>query len=311
MKSLLSLFALFHLCLANLKAQSPEKIIFNNVDKQGIILDGYDAVAFFTENKPVKGSPEFSFTYQDAVYNFSTPKNLELFRANPDKYKPQFGGWCAYAVSLGHTAPVDVNTFSIVDGRLVLQHNQRAVDGWNKDVAGNLKKADKYWPAVVSNRGKQIITDEEKAYLNNTDKQGITLQGYDAVAYFKEGAAVKGDPGYTARYRGATYWFVSQENAELFKNQPEKYAPQYGSFCGYAMSIGKLRPVDPTIFQIYEGRLILQHTKDAYEKFNHDLSGSISKADKNWPGQVKKHAGKKVRFDKPAKPSGASLATHQ
>jgi hypothetical protein len=57
--------------------------------------------------------------------------------------------------------------------------------------------------------------------------------------------------------------------------------------------------------------LILQHTKDAYEKFNEDLSGSISKADKNWPAQVKKHAGKKVRFDKPAKPSGASLATHQ
>ncbi len=81
------------------------------------------------------------------------------------------------------------------------------------------------------------------------------------------------------------------------------FAPQYGAFCGYAMSLNKLRPIDPTIFQIVDGRLILQHTQEAYDLFNKDTKGNTVKADGNWPGQVKKHAGKKVKFDKPAKPA--------
>ena len=286
-------------------AQAPTDKYFNNLDDKGVILDGYDPVAFFTDNKPVKGTAEFQTTYQGAIYFFSSADHLALFKNNPEKYKPQFGAWCAYAVSLGRTAPIDVNTFSIVDGRLFIQHNQRAVNGWNKDVAGNIVKADKYWPDVSTKNGKQIVTDEEKGFLNNTDPDGVTLQGYDAVAYFTDMKALKGDPKYFARYNGATYWFSSEQNASLFKDNPEKYAPQYGAFCGYAMSLGKLRPVNPEIFDVIDGRLILQHTKDAYDQFHKNLSGNIQKADSNWPGQVKKHAGRKVKFDKPAKPANS------
>ena len=81
------------------------------------------------------------------------------------------------------------------------------------------------------------------------------------------------------------------------------FAPQYGAFCGYAMSLGKLRPINPTIWQIVDGRLILQHTQDAYNEFNKDIKGNIAKADSNWPVQVAKHAGKKIKFDKPAQPA--------
>lgn len=137
----------------------------NNVDAKGIILDGYDPVAFFTDNKPVKGDPQFSYTYEEAVYHFASQQHLDLFKANPEKYKPQFGAWCAYAVSLGRTAPIDVNTFSIVDGRLVIQHNQRAVNGWEKNPEGNLKLADKYWPRVTANGGKQIKVSGSNTWL--------------------------------------------------------------------------------------------------------------------------------------------------
>ncbi len=289
-------------------AQPKDGTALVNVNEQGVILDGYDAVAFFTDNKPVKGDAKYQFTYETAVYYFVSQEHLDLFKANPAKYKPQFGGFCAYAVSLGRTAPIDVNTFSILDGRLVIQHNARAVAGWNKDVEGNLKLADKYWPLVVKNGGKQIVTDDEKAFLNNTDPDGVTLQGYDAVGYFTDNKAVKGDPKYSARYNGATYWFISDEHATLFKNNPSKYAPQYGSFCGYAMSLGKLRPIDPTIFQFVDGRLILQHTKDAFDQFNKDVAGNTAKADSYWPEEVKKHAGKKVKFDKPAQPAKTDAA---
>jgi YHS domain-containing protein len=289
-------------------AQQPGKF-FTNVDVNGVILDGYDAVAFFTDNKPVKGNPQFQHYYENATYYFTSQKHLDLFKANPDKYKPQFGGWCAYAVSLGRIAPIDVNTFSIVDGRLFIQHNQRAVNGWNKDVPGNVIKADKYWPAVAKGGGRQIQTDEEKGFLNNTDPAGVVLQGYDAVAYFTEMKASKGDPRFSARYHGATYWFSSEQNATMFKDHPQMFAPQYGSFCGYAMSLNKLRPVDPTIFDVIDGRLILQHTQDAYTQFHKNLAANITSADGNWPNQVKKHAGKKVRFDKPAKPASDNTST--
>jgi YHS domain-containing protein len=131
-----------------------------NVDKNGVILDGYDPVAFFTDGKPVHGSEAFQSRFDGAIYYFASADHKALFDREPAKYEPQFGAFCAYAVSVGRTAPIDVNTFSIVNGRLVVQHNSKAVGLWNKDVQGNLRNADKYWPAVVKNGGKQIKVDE-------------------------------------------------------------------------------------------------------------------------------------------------------
>ena len=146
----------------------------------------------------------------------------------------------------------------------------------------------------------------KNGYLNNINDKGVIIEGYDPVAYFTENKPTKGDPKFAAEYDGATYWFASSEHAELFKKEPVKYAPQYGAFCGYAVSIGKLRPVDPTIYQIENGRLILQHTKEAYDLFNKNLKTSVEKADKNWPAIVANHVGKPVKYDEKAKPTASS-----
>ena len=131
-----------------------------NVDKDGVIIDGYDPVAFFTDNRPVLGTSAFQSTHGGATYNFASADHKAMFDKEPAKYEPQFGAFCAYAVSVGRTAPIDVSTFSIINGRLVVQHNARAVGLWNQDPQGSLKKADKYWPAVARNGGKQIKVDE-------------------------------------------------------------------------------------------------------------------------------------------------------
>ncbi len=143
-------------------------------------------------------------------------------------------------------------------------------------------------------------------YLVNLDKSGVIIEGYDPVAYFTDNKPVKGSAQFTAKYEGATYRFASAAHKELFDKEPKKYAPQYGAFCGYAVSIGKLRPVDPTIYQIENGRLILQHTQQAYNLFNKDLRENTARADKNWPGLVKKRVGKPVEYDKPAQAPTAS-----
>jgi YHS domain-containing protein len=146
---------------------------------------------------------------------------------------------------------------------------------------------------------KEPVFTATNGYLVNLNDKGVIIEGYDVVAYFTDSKAVKGSVQFNANYEGAEYWFASAEHANLFKQDPKKYAPQYGAFCGYAVSIGKLRPVDPTIYQIEDGRLILQHTQEAFRLFNEDLKGSTVKADKKWPGIVEAHVGKPVQYDKP------------
>ena len=132
---------------SNNKRKDPDTFV--NLDKQGVIIRGYDAVAFFTQNKAVKGSSDFKSTYKGAIYQFATKDNKALFDANPEMYKVQFGGWCAYAVSKGGKAPIDINTWSIQNGRLIFQYNQRIAKIWSGDPDSYLEKADQNWPKVA------------------------------------------------------------------------------------------------------------------------------------------------------------------
>jgi YHS domain-containing protein len=125
-----------------------------NLDRQGIAIQGYDPVAFFTQNRPVKGRPEFESKYNGARYLFASADDKSTFDANPAKYEPQFGGFCAYAASQNHTAPVKIEAFQIVNGRLLMQYDLGVRKEFNKDTQGNLQKADKNWPGLVQKEGK-------------------------------------------------------------------------------------------------------------------------------------------------------------
>lgn len=125
-----------------------------NLDKEGVAIQGYDPVAFFTVKAPVKGSPSFTSEYHGATYRFHSAKNKAAFDADPAKYEPQFGGYCAFGVSRGRLVEIDVTATQIVDGRLLLQYSPGVRDDFNKDAAGNLKKADANWPKLVEKKGK-------------------------------------------------------------------------------------------------------------------------------------------------------------
>ena len=146
---------LFFLLLLLLSAQAfaGTKTLVN-VDKNGVALQGHDPVAFFTQNQPVKGSSQFQSTYNGAKYLFASQENKNLFDANPSKYEPQFGGYCAYAASRNKTAPIEVDAFQILNGRLLLQYDKAIRDKFNKDSQGNLKQADSNWPGLVEKYGK-------------------------------------------------------------------------------------------------------------------------------------------------------------
>jgi YHS domain-containing protein len=118
-------------------------------ERNGIAIDGYDAVAYFSENKAVKGMKEFATEYKGSIFHFSSAANRDKFQNNPESYVPQFGGFCAYGAAGGYKAKIDPTAFSIVDGKLYLNYNDKVQSLWNKDVGGYIEKAKKLWPTVA------------------------------------------------------------------------------------------------------------------------------------------------------------------
>lgn len=125
-----------------------------NLDKTGVAIQGYDPVAFFTDGRPVKGKPEFPARHNGALYHFASKEHRDLFKADPAKYEPAFGGYCAYGVSRNKLVEIDVEAFQIVDGRLLLQYSKGVRDDFNKDTKGNLTKANTNWPALAEKKEK-------------------------------------------------------------------------------------------------------------------------------------------------------------
>jgi YHS domain-containing protein len=122
-----------------------------NIEKS-IAIQGYDPVSYFSESKAKKGSKEIAFNYGNAIYYFSSKANLDLFKANPNKYEPQFGGWCAYAMgNSGDKVEIDPKTFKIVGGKLYLFYHtlfNNTLDTWNKNENVLLQQANANWKKI-------------------------------------------------------------------------------------------------------------------------------------------------------------------
>ncbi len=116
-----------------------------------LAVDGHDVVAYFTESAKVKGSKDFEFETMGAVWRFSSQANLDAFKVDPGKYAPQYGGYCAWAVSQGYTARGNPNNWNIVDGKLYLNYNDDIEARWKADIPGFIQKADANWPGVLDN----------------------------------------------------------------------------------------------------------------------------------------------------------------
>ena len=103
---------------------------------------GYDTVAYFTEGKPVKGQDGFVTEWMGAKWKFSSQAHLDLFKATPEKYAPQYGGYCAYGVTKDYLVTIEPDKFKIVDGKLYLNYDASVQNKWEKDIAGHIKQAD-------------------------------------------------------------------------------------------------------------------------------------------------------------------------
>ena len=118
--------------------------------KDGLALSGYDAVSYFTEGRPVKGSPQFEHDWSGARWRFASASHRDAFAASPEKYAPQYGGYCAYGVSRNHAVPGDAEAWKIVDGRLYLNYDKNVRVLWEKELPAVIRQGDSHWPSVLT-----------------------------------------------------------------------------------------------------------------------------------------------------------------
>lgn len=120
-----------------------------NHTRAGIAIKGYDPVAYFNSGTPTKGNPEISYEWNGATWRFAGSENRDTFAKAPEEYAPQYGGYCAYAVSQGTTANIDPAAWKIVDGKLYLNLSPRIQKKWEQDIPGYIEQADANWPKII------------------------------------------------------------------------------------------------------------------------------------------------------------------
>jgi YHS domain-containing protein len=117
-------------------------------EHSGVAIKGYDPVAFFKQNKPVRGNDDLRFDYKGSTFVFASAENRAAFAADPVKYAPQYGGYCAFGTARGYKADIDPSTFTVVDGRLYLNYNTQVQKEWAGDRARFIGQANERWPTV-------------------------------------------------------------------------------------------------------------------------------------------------------------------
>ncbi len=147
-RTILVSIATFAFAGSSISALAGKPQIYTN-SSTGIAINGYDPVAYFTAGKPVEGLPKFSTQWRGAKWHFSSEANKAKFIAAPQKYAPQYGGYCAFAVSYGSTATTVPQAWSIVDNKLYLNNSLGVRSRWKTDIPGHIKRANANWPGVL------------------------------------------------------------------------------------------------------------------------------------------------------------------
>jgi YHS domain-containing protein len=133
---------------STLSAHAAQPKVFQS--SSGIAINGYDTVAYHTKGMPVEGLEQFKTNWNGATWLFSNAENLASFKSNPAKFAPQYGGYCAYAVSYGSTATTEPEAWSIKEGKLYLNYSLSIRKRWEGDAKGYISKANKNWPGVLN-----------------------------------------------------------------------------------------------------------------------------------------------------------------
>ena len=197
-----------------------------NLSKRGLALDGYDSVAYFPEGGGVakKGVEALAVTLRGVTYRFATEENRQTFLGDPERFEPDYGGWCAWAMAKNDKVEIDPKSFLVEDGRLLVFY-----DGLFNDTRKSwLKKGgEKLRPAADTNWDK-LTGKKKRAKKNEPVKTGLGLDGNDPLSLEAEGGPKAGLASITTRIGGVEYRFLTRENRIEFVGNPERFLPSEG-----------------------------------------------------------------------------------
>jgi YHS domain-containing protein len=282
------------LCASSVLAQEGRASASYNLGPERLALQGYDPVAYFEVGGgfPAKGSPEITSEHEAVVYRFANEENRKLFEASPETYEPAFGGWCAYAMSKNKKVKVDPKAFRIGEGRLLLFVDDDYLefdDDWVPEEHELLEKADKNWKAMSGESPRKAAPGSWRPVQEwNLSDDCLAIEGWDPVSYFPEGGGkpVEGSKAHQVRHGGVLYRFASEKNAKAFVANPEKYEPQHGGWCSYAMGAkNKKVEIQPNNYRLTNGQLHLFYSdwfSDTSDDWDEDTANLKRKADANW-----------------------------
>lgn len=277
----LLLLALPGLAAAQATPARPAEAHYNL--SKGLALSGYDPVAYFEVGggKAKEGKKSLTATHGGVTYRFSNERNRATFLASPTRFEPAYGGWCAYAMSSGEKVEIDPDRFLIENGKLHVFYDSffgpNTHKKWLKEGGDKLSpKASAAWTKISGEVTPNLRHD-------NLD-QGLALSGYDPVSYFAEGGGkpAAGQAKLTAQAGGVTYSFATEKSRALFLASPERFAPQYGGYCAWAMSQGKKVQVDPSAFTLTDGKLHLFYNADKRDAWTAELGKLQPAAERAW-----------------------------
>jgi YHS domain-containing protein len=290
------------LLTAPLLAQEGRNAGKYNLGAGRLALGGHDPVAYFDLGgaEPRVGKESLTHEHAGALYRFATEANRAAFVADPERFEPTHGGWCAYAMAKDARVAIDPKAFRVARGRLFLfaDTDYMEVDeDWVEDEAKNIKAADRNWKAFSGESARAGASDWRPYHEYNLSGPSLAIEGYDPVAYFPEGGgeAKKGSTKYVLRHRGVLYRFASADHRARFAEDPARYEPQHGGWCSYAMGAKNEKvEVDPEAFRLTDGQLHLFFNgfwSDTREPWDEDTASLKREADAHWTQRETKAKG--------------------
>jgi YHS domain-containing protein len=271
----------------------------------GLALGGMDPVSYFAEfgGTPLAGNRQLAHNHRGVTYHFASEANRASFVAQPERFEPAYGGWCAFNMSKGKRVEPQASNYRFQDGRLLvfskgglLGSNPRSQ--WERaNPRELLGKADLEWQKLSAEAPPVVAeNDRDRPELGqmNLGADGLALEGFDPVSYFAEfgGRGLRGSPQQALRYRGVLYRFVSPENKAAFVANPQRFEPAYGGWCAYAMAAGDKVEINTSSFLVQDGRLLLFYdgllgdTRKQWQAG--DVATQATKADTSWAALLAK-----------------------
>ena len=221
-------------------------------------LSGICPASYLLEGIPLKGDPQYKVVHQGTVYYMSSTEAKVKFQADPDKYLPQFGGWCACALGgFGNRIQSDAEISEVMNGKVYLFSELRARNAFQVDPARFIANCEPRW------------TEPE-------------LKGFCPVSYTTAGKATRGNAKYVSVYHKLRYHLASAEAKKAFDANPPAFVP-FDIFCATAVADDRLEEASPIMFSVFNGRAYLFANAGAKKKFDADPTGTTKTALENWP----------------------------